>query len=164
MQTDSQKECDVLKVIMEYKTVYIAEDGKRFDNSKECSEYETELKNGKYAYKMYKLHELPDINGVGNGNFMCEELPQNLSNLRKCDAVSIKTIEAAKMVDEYCDKNKILSPFTNHCLRTGVFYFDDCALNDYIWNWSDIEKLLDIFKRCTNKLIAIKEYEQQNDG
>lgn len=115
---------------MEYKTVYIAEDGKRFDNSKECSEYEAELKNGKYAYKMYKLHELPDANGVGNGNFICKELSRNLSNLRECDAVFIKTIEAARLIDEYCDKNSIISPFSNRCLKPGVFYYDECEWLD----------------------------------
>ena len=46
-----------MKVIMEYKTVYIAEDGKRFDNSKQCEEYEAELKNDKYAFEMYKVYE-----------------------------------------------------------------------------------------------------------
>lgn len=138
---------------MEYKTVYIAEDGKRFDNSKECSEYEAELKNGKYAFEMYKVYE----KNLGSKRYNCCKMHKNLENIRECDAIKICTDEAAYIIDNYCKEHSIISPFDNNeKLHPGTFYYE---IKD--GKWVDLNKKVEEIASQFDKLLSIKIAEKQ---
>lgn len=119
---------------------YEANDGKRFDNERDCAEYEFS-KGFEPIAEMLMLWD-------GDGNKIKITHRTNLDNAW---AIYCSSITAAIFLKEWGEKDEVRTPYTTIDIENGI----EVPLGTFVWcndDWYQVEEVVCLFEKMSRQM------------